>query len=122
MTEAGAIDPVIKATVMLSESGFASIQDVVAFGEIKDDSIAGKLKGLFGVGSSSSVDTESEKETVVRSETSSGSAASESSTPSPSDVPEKKEKPKDTISLELEVRLSSLPPMTVAEKRTARER
>lgn len=42
LTERGAVDPVIKATVTLSESGFVSVSDAVAFGEIKDDSIAGK--------------------------------------------------------------------------------
>lgn len=41
LTERGAIDPVVKVTVLLSESGFAVLQDAVAFGEIKDESIAG---------------------------------------------------------------------------------
>lgn len=41
LTEAGAIDPVVKATVMISESGFAGIQDAVAYGEIKDDTFTG---------------------------------------------------------------------------------
>lgn len=107
---------------MLSESGFASVHEVVAFGEIKDDSLTGKLKGLFGGASSSSAEAESEHETIARSESASESAAADSSTPSPSDVPEKKEKPKDTIVLELDVKLSSVPPMSVAEKRAARER
>ena len=43
ITEAGATEPVVKATVMLSESGFASIRDAVVTGEFKDESIAGKL-------------------------------------------------------------------------------
>ena len=43
LTEAGATDPVVKATVMLSESGFASVRDAVLTGEFKDESIAGKL-------------------------------------------------------------------------------
>lgn len=42
LTEAGATDPVVKATLVLSESGFVTVQDAVAYGEIKDDSIAGK--------------------------------------------------------------------------------
>ena len=42
MTEAGATDPVVKATVMLSESGFASVRDAVLTGEFKDESITGK--------------------------------------------------------------------------------
>lgn len=41
LTERGAIDSVIKVTVALSESGFAVVQDAVAYGEIKDESIAG---------------------------------------------------------------------------------
>jgi len=41
LTEAGAIDPVVKATISLSESGFISVTDAVAYGEIKDDSITG---------------------------------------------------------------------------------
>lgn len=115
LTEAGAIDPVVKATVSLSESGFASIQDAVAFGEIKDDSIAGKLKGFFGGGSSSSSEPESEHETAARSDTPEATATASS---------EEKERPavKDTIQLELDITLSSLPPMSVAEKRTARDR
>ena len=42
LTEAGATDPVVKATVMLSESGFASVRDAVLTGEFKDESITGK--------------------------------------------------------------------------------
>jgi hypoxia up-regulated 1 len=42
LTERGAIDLVVKANVSLSDSGFVSIQDAIAFGEIKDDSLSGK--------------------------------------------------------------------------------
>ena len=51
LTEAGATDPVVKATVMLSESGFASVRDAVVTGEFKDESITGRsilLHILFG--------------------------------------------------------------------------
>ena len=41
LTERGATDAVVKATVSLSESGFVSVQDAIAVGEIKDESIAG---------------------------------------------------------------------------------
>lgn len=41
LTERGALDPVIKATLMLSDSGFVSVTEAVAFGEIKDDSLSG---------------------------------------------------------------------------------
>ncbi len=37
LTDDGAVDPVVKATVVLSESGFAGIRDAIAFGEIKQD-------------------------------------------------------------------------------------
>lgn len=117
LTEAGATDPVIKATVMLSESGFASIQDVIAFGEIKDDTIAGKLKGFFGAGSSASSETESESQAEARATSSSSSSAEATATEAA-----KKEKPKDTVPLQFDIKLSSLPPMTVAEKRAARDR
>ncbi len=43
LTERGVIDPVVKATIMLSDSGFISLTDAVAFGEIKDDSLSGLL-------------------------------------------------------------------------------
>lgn len=36
LEEAGAVDPVVKATLAVSESGFAGIQDAVAYGEIKE--------------------------------------------------------------------------------------
>ncbi|EEB88608.1 hypothetical protein MPER_13477, partial [Moniliophthora perniciosa FA553] len=35
----GAVDPVVKATVKLSESGFVSVTDAVAYGDIKDESL-----------------------------------------------------------------------------------
>jgi hypoxia up-regulated 1 len=41
LTERGAVDPVVKATLTLSESGFVSVSEAVAYGEIKDDSITG---------------------------------------------------------------------------------
>ena len=44
MTDLGAVDPVVKATVVLSESGFVSIQDAIAFGEIKDELLTGKFR------------------------------------------------------------------------------
>ena len=37
----GAIDPVIKANVSFSESGFVSLQDAVAFGEVEVNSFVG---------------------------------------------------------------------------------
>lgn len=42
LTERGAADPVVKATLTLSESGFVSVTDAIAYGEIKDESLTGK--------------------------------------------------------------------------------
>ena len=137
LTELGATELVIKATVALSEAGFVSVQDAIAFGEIKDDSLAGmaiprsplnffrnthfeirhdigKLKGLFG-GSSSLEDTSSESETVARE--------AETSSAAPSATAVAKKTPQDnTIPLGLKINLSSVPPMSVPEKRAARDR
>lgn len=41
LTERGAVDPVVKATLTLSESGFVSVSDAVVYGEIKDESLTG---------------------------------------------------------------------------------
>ena len=41
ITEAGGIDPIIKATILFSESGFVSVPEAVAYAELKDDSITG---------------------------------------------------------------------------------
>ena len=49
ITEAGATEPVVKATVMLSESGFASVRDAIVTGEFKDESIAGEFSPAFVV-------------------------------------------------------------------------
>ncbi|KAK0447909.1 Hsp70 protein-domain-containing protein [Desarmillaria tabescens] len=121
LTERGAIDPVVKATLMLSESGFVSVTEAVAFGEIKDESIAGKLKGLFGAGSSSSSDAETETESAAEAPSVSEAA------PSTSAAPEAKAEKVDlkdltTIPLNLTVHFTSIPPMTVEEKRVARRR
>ena len=125
LTERGAVDPVVKATVVLSDSGFVSVQDAVAYGEIKDDSIAGKLKGFFGGSGSSTEETTPEQETLARSEApeTEGTDSEDSVAPTPTPTPEKKASPKDnTITLEVKVNLASIPPMSVAEKRAARDR
>lgn len=41
LTQRGAVDPVIKANVSLSKSSFVSVQEAVAFGEVKDETLAG---------------------------------------------------------------------------------
>lgn len=106
LTERGAIDPVIKVTVALSDSGFVSVEEAVAYGEIKS-SIAGKLKSFFGGGAGETegtADADAESEQVVFSK-------------------DKKEKSEPgTIPLEVATVYSTLAPMSVADKKAARDR
>ncbi|KAI5990421.1 heat shock protein 70 family [Pisolithus albus] len=106
LTERGAIDPVIKVTVALSNSGFVSVEEAVAYGEIKS-SIAGKLKSFFGGGAGETegmADANAENEQVVFSK-------------------DKKEKSEPgTIPLEVATVYSTLAPMSVADKKAARDR
>ncbi|KAI0633042.1 actin-like ATPase domain-containing protein [Trametes polyzona] len=116
ITEAGATDPVVKATVMLSESGFASVRDAIVSGEFKDESITGKLKDLFGKGSSSqSVDA-----TTADVGTAEEDATSSASSDEP--APTVAAKPRDPIPLEIDVKFPTVAPMSVAQKRAGRER
>ncbi|KAJ3920624.1 Hsp70 protein-domain-containing protein [Lentinula edodes] len=109
LTERGATNNVVKATVQLSESGFISVTEAIATGDIKDESITGKLKGLFGGNTSSS----------------SSSASSSSETPS---VPSQSAEPKvslkelGTIKLNFTSHLPTITPMSVDEKKKARSR
>ncbi|EJD05176.1 actin-like ATPase domain-containing protein [Fomitiporia mediterranea MF3/22] len=145
LSEAGATEPVVKATLVLSESGFAGIRDAVAVGEVKkDESFAGKLKGLFGgsnkeVGeeevndsssssssSSSSTSSETSSTSTASGESDSASSSSQttssSSTTSASPSPEKKKEVRDTIPLTLTVRPLSIPALTPGEIRRSRDR
>ncbi|KDR78342.1 hypothetical protein GALMADRAFT_64912 [Galerina marginata CBS 339.88] len=119
LTERGAVDPVVKATLTLSESGFVSVSDAVAYGEIKDESITGKLKEFFGGASSSSTDTVTDSAENVPPRDS-------ETTTSASAAPEKEKKPaapvENTIPLSIEVKFTTIPPMTVDEKKRARGR
>ncbi|KAF8841856.1 actin-like ATPase domain-containing protein [Paxillus ammoniavirescens] len=118
LTEREAIDPVIKATVTLSESGLVSVNEAVAYGEIKDESLTGRLKGLFGGGSG-------EQEVLKDKE---GSGRDAEAQPLEAHQPAKEKKAKgnkkdmDTIPLEVNVASSTLPPMSMAEKRASRNR
>ncbi|KAF8583385.1 actin-like ATPase domain-containing protein [Ramaria rubella] len=118
LTERGAIEPVVKVTVVLSESGFAVVDGAIAFGEIKDDSITGKLKGLFGVLASS-------EDSSTESSTADSSDAAVSS-PSASVVEKQKQQMKDkdpsTISLKVDVAPLSIHPLTLTEKRKSRDK
>lgn len=77
--------------------------------------LVGKLKGLFGGAASSAESTDAE--------------SSDSAVPSPSPLPSSedkkqqgKEKDQNTIRLKVEFAPLSIVPMTLAEKRTARDR
>ncbi|KAL5498189.1 LHS1 [Sanghuangporus vaninii] len=134
LSEAGAVDPVVKATLVLSESGFAGIQDAVAYGEIKKESFTDKLKGLFGgskeeaKNETSSVPSDGSSSIPVTSSTTqetegaSLSSSSSSSESSASLSSETKKEPKDTIPLKLTVKPLSIPALTPAEIRRSRDR
>ena len=135
LTEAGATEPMVKINVFLSESGLVTVQDAVVHGEIKDTSItgtysplhlfyqpvefaAGKLKSLFGAGSTSETETETGSETAAPKET-----AGEDGEPAGQiDPPEKKAPPKDTIPLSLTVKDTISLSMSMSEKRISRDR
>lgn len=106
LTERGAIDPVIKATVVLSESGFVSVGDAIAYGEIKDDSITG---GGDQVPLETDVDEGVPKDEKMEK-----------------DKKDKAKKPlgkdQSTIPLEIEIVYNSQGPLSLMAKRAARER
>ncbi|CCM00707.1 uncharacterized protein FIBRA_02747 [Fibroporia radiculosa] len=119
LTELGATNPVVKATIALSESGFVSVRDVAVHGEIKDGSLTGKLKGLFGGGLTPS---EEEMTDDVEAETQQEQVVMSASAPSASPAAAEKTIKEDTVSLGVEVRWTSIPPMSAQEKRQARAR
>ncbi|KAG6333862.1 hypothetical protein ID866_5225 [Astraeus odoratus] len=105
LTERGAVDPIIRATISLSESGFVSIKEAVAYGEVKG-SLTGKLKEFFGGGAEESEGVEgAEKgDQVVLSK-------------------DKKQKEgPNTIPLDVTIVYSTLAPMSTPQKRAARDR
>lgn len=135
---------------MISESGFAGIQDAIAYGEIKDDTftgqwlsvlsesdiltgLSGKVKSLFGAAGSkdeTSSELDSAETTPIakidqtdEAETPSGSPTDSASLPDLSPAPElEKKEIKDTIPLKLEVRPLSIPALSPSELRKARDR
>ncbi|KAF5391958.1 hypothetical protein D9757_003269 [Collybiopsis confluens] len=145
LTERGATNNVIKATVQLSESGFLSVTDAIATGDIRmNPSLVCKLKDLFGGGSSKEsvdeetasagsetpIDPESTSSSSSSSSTSSASSESESesSTLSSASTPSKSAQPKislkelGTIALNFTSSFPAIPPMTVTEKRESRSK
>jgi hypoxia up-regulated 1 len=108
LTEKAAIDPVVKVTVGLSDSGLVTIHEALAYGEIKDESIAGKIKGFFGAGtssSSSSTTDDAENETITESAT---TDAAESTPAAAKVIP-------TSIPLEVTLKYLSIVPYTSTE-------
>ncbi|EAU87647.1 hypothetical protein CC1G_09108 [Coprinopsis cinerea okayama7 len=135
LTERGAIDPVVKATVSLSESGFISVTKAIAYGEIKDESLSGKFKSLFGGSPSEATVDDAESAEPPRetesSSSSSSSAASESESATNGDKKDKKEKKEEkkkpnpadnTIELKVVPKFTTIAPFTLEQKRAARAR
>jgi hypoxia up-regulated 1 len=150
LTERGAIDPVVKATLLLSESGFVSVSEAVVFGEIKDESLTGKfiysllcwliqsvcctgkLKDFFGAAPSTAADGEAQSaENIPPRDTESSSSAPSSSASSTSSSAEASTSAKakkkitledQTIKLEITNEFTTIPPMTVEQKKEARSR
>ncbi|KAJ7585017.1 Hsp70 protein-domain-containing protein [Mycena floridula] len=115
LTERGAIDPVVKATLTLSESGFVSVSDAVVYGEIKDESLTGT--------SSTEAEIQSADNVPPRDGESSESVESTSSSEAPKVTETKKPSPKDnTIELTMTHHFTTIPPMTVKEKQESRSR
>lgn len=75
--------------------------------------LLGKLKGLFGKGSSEA-NTETDSKT--------GSASSSSASVSETEKAKKPSVKEERIPLTIDVTFMTIPPMTVAEKRQARDR
>ncbi|KAF8345169.1 Hsp70 protein-domain-containing protein [Amanita rubescens] len=120
LTELGVVDPVVKTTVTLSESGFISVSDAIAYGEIKDDSLTGKPKGLFAASSSEDTTTESVANRPPRESDSDSDAASPSSSSSAEAEPSGSKE--QTIPLTINTYSISIQPMSVEEKKESRNR
>jgi hypoxia up-regulated 1 len=117
LTSRGAVDPLMKIELGLNESGMLVIHDAYAYGEVKEESIASRIKGFFG-GSSSSTSTtataEEGEETTIEtapSETPSESSATPEPTSSPASVPVK-----------FELKHTSIVPYSSAQIMAARKR
>ncbi|KAJ1302977.1 hypothetical protein OPQ81_003269 [Rhizoctonia solani] len=109
LTERGATDAAVKITLLYSESGLASITEAAVVGTVKDDSLTGKLKNLFGGGSSSDTATES-------------STASASEETKVEDVPKEPVEKLESIPVTVTVEPVTVKPMSLEEKKTARKR
>jgi hypothetical protein len=122
-------EPVIKISVQMDKDGFASIGEIIVWGEIKEDEgFAAKLKGFFGSSKNETSDEEDETSqttsaTASASESVSGSdntTATTTSTASPS--PTLSAKQRSTIKLQQETTYLGILPMTGTEIRKSRDR
>lgn len=140
LTSRGAPEPVVKVTLQLNENGHITVTNAIAYGEVKDDSltgmldrpffavstiltafvITGKLKNLFGGGSSSSSSTPEGTEPATASASPSSSAATPLETPATASEAKKAEK--NTVPLIVEVTYTSTRPLTIDEKNRSRGR
>ncbi|KAM6493377.1 Heat shock protein 70 family [Amanita muscaria] len=135
LTDLGVVDPVVKATVTLSESGFVSVTEAVAYGEIKDDSLTGKLKGLFRGSIAEGTTTETVENQPPRETDQVPFAAPGTSSPAePESESSSKRSPSEpvennkvipgehTIPLTVNIHFTTISPMSVEEKKAARSR
>ncbi|CUA70584.1 Hypoxia up-regulated protein 1 [Rhizoctonia solani] len=109
LTERGATDAAVKLTLLYSESGLATITEAAVVGTVKDDSLTGKLKSLFGGGSSSTTATES-------------STASASEETKVEDEPKEPVEKVESIPVTATVEPVTVKPMSLDEKKAARKR
>jgi hypothetical protein len=122
-------EPVIKISVQLDRDGFASVGDVIVWGEIKEDeSFAAKLKGFFA-GAKNETSEESSETTTTTSEIASASDSSASSesnatttTTTALPTPTLSAKQRSKIKLQMEITYLGIQPMTASDKRKSRDR
>ncbi|KAF8315850.1 HSP70-domain-containing protein [Clavulina sp. PMI_390] len=119
LTSRGATEPVVKVTVQLNENGHVAVTEAVAYGEVKDDTLTGKLKNLFGGGAAPE-----SAEAPDASESASASVTSSTAAPSGTPVSdaEAKKVQKNTVPLTVQVTPLASRPMSSEEKLNARSR
>ncbi|KAG8809977.1 lumenal Hsp70 protein, partial [Serendipita sp. 401] len=116
LTSRGAIDPLVKVTIgMLSDFGMAIIHDASVYGEVKEETIVGKIKNLFGGSSSSSSSATGDTETATTSDSTETASAEEPLTTEVKSVP-------STIPLEVSLRYLSILPYSGEEIGESRQR
>ncbi|KAF8335867.1 actin-like ATPase domain-containing protein [Cantharellus anzutake] len=120
LTTRGAVDPVVKVTLFLTDSGMLTVHDVIAYGEVKDDSLTGKLKNLFGGGAS--LPSDSSTSSPTSDDGGSASAPSPSSPAPESSVSVTAKEDKNIVPLVWETEHVSIRPLTPSEKQKSKRR